>query len=236
MKKSKIIWVKNLTLVCLIILGIMSNINAGTVTENKTYVYLTFDDGPSEYTEKLLDILHKYNMKATFFMLRDEMLRYPQMVNRMIQEGHAVGIHGVTHEKCQFYKNVDSPLNEMNDANKALFEVSSCNTKLIRTPYGSIPYLTKEQEAKLTNEGYVIWDWNIDSRDWCYRNPGKTFNQVIKSLKACNRDTKVILLHDIKFVNETMELIGKWMKENAYESKPITIDLQAVRLINYKKK
>ena len=236
MKRMKISCMTYVMVIGVMLFGIINNISAEITNDNKTEVYLTFDDGPSEYTEKLLDILEKYDMKATFFMLKDEMLRYPQIVNRIIKDGHAVGVHGVTHEKCDFYKNESSPLEEMNEANRTLWEISGYSTKLIRTPYGTVPHLSKEQETKLSEEGYVIWDWNIDSRDWSYRNPSKSFCEVTKGLRCCNNSTKVILLHDTKFVNETIEILAKWMNTNGYTSRAITLELTPVRLVNYKRK
>ncbi len=236
MRKFKLSCISYLILIGIILLGSVSYINAEVPNDNKVDVYLTFDDGPSEYTEKLLDILYQYDMKATFFMLKDEMLKYPEIVNRIINEGHAIGVHGVTHEKDDFYRNESSPLEEMNEANRALWKITGCSTKFIRTPYGTVPYLSKAQEAQLNKEGYIIWDWNIDSRDWSYRNPSKTFYHVTKDIKSSNNGTKVILLHDIKLVNETMELLAKWMKDNGYTSKAITLDTSPVRLVNYRKK
>ncbi len=236
MRKFKVSCISYVLLIGIILLGVISDVKAEAITSAKTEVYLTFDDGPSEYTDKLLDTLYKYDMKATFFMLKDEMLKYPQVVNRIIKEGHSIGVHGVTHEKCDFYRNESSPLEEMNEANRALWEISGYSTKFIRTPYGTVPYLSKEQEAQLTKEGYIIWDWNIDSRDWSYRNPSKTFYHVTQDIKSSNNSTKVILLHDIKLVNETMELLAKWMDDNGYTSKAISMETCPVRLINYRKK
>ena len=235
MRKLEKRLIRNIVFMFIIIFMSSLRLSANECIQDKKYIYLTFDDGPSEYTEELLDILDKYNIKATFFMLKDEMMRYPESVKRILNEGHAVGVHGVTHEKSNFYKDQKTPLNEMNEANITLRNITGYSTQFIRTPYGSVPYLTKEQENNLRKEGYIIWDWNIDSKDWCYRNPSKSFNEVKRGITSCTSGTKVVLLHDIKFACETMELIANWMNNSGYTSKVIDINLTPVRLINYKK-
>ena len=192
------------------------------VAEELKVLYLTFDDGPSEYTEKLLELLAAHNMKATFFMLDTEMKRNPDMVKRIVDEGHAVGVHGVTHEKENFYCGTSGPLKEMEQANDTLAEITGTKTNLARTPYGSSPYLTAKQLQLLTEHNYIVWDWNIDSKDWSYRNPYKTFQATSKAVLQSQKEPKVILFHDIKYVVETMNLFIDWMEAHHYTSKPIT--------------
>lgn len=193
-------------------------------------LYLTFDDGPSEYTGKLLDVLAKHHMKATFFLLDAEMKRNPEMVKRIVEEGHAVGVHGVTHEKGSFYCGTLGPLKEMDQANSTLEHITGRKTNLARTPYGSSPYLTKKQAEALAAREYVIWDWNIDSKDWSYRNPYKTFRATTQMIQKSQKEPKVILFHDIKYVVETMTIFLEWMEEHHYTSEPITLDIEPVKL------
>lgn len=198
-------------------------------------LYLTFDDGPSEYSNELLDLLNAHHMKATFFMLGPEMERYPDVVKRMLEEGHGVGVHGVSHEKDIFYRGVLGPLKEMDQANDTLQVIAGQRTKLARTPYGSTPYLTKEQKKALESHHYLLWDWNVDSRDWSYRNPSRTFNYTLKSMRNNKKEPKVILFHDIKNVVETMTLFLDWMEDNHYVSEAITPELEPVKLWSKKK-
>lgn len=201
----------------------------GVETPNKI-IYLTFDDGPTEYTNDLLDLLAQHKMKATFFMLEAEMKRNPEVVKRMVNEGHAVGLHGVSHEKNTFYCGIYGPLKEMNQANQTLESIIGEKTYLARTPYGSSPYLTKQQAQALTDQHYIIWDWNVDSRDWSYRCPEKTFSYTTKMLKSTKKEPKVVLFHDMKSVLQTMELFLKWMDENHYTSEAINPNLEPVKL------
>lgn len=205
-------------------------------TSQKQVLYLTFDDGPSEYTQKLLDLLDAHHMKATFFMLKDSMEAHPDVVKRMAEEGHGIGLHGVSHEKDIFYSGTRGPLNEMECANSTLEKIIGFRTLLIRTPYGSYPYLSTAQFKTLAAHEYVIWDWNIDSRDWSYRNPQKTYCATTKMMKECTSKPKVLLFHDIPHVIETMELFIQWMEENGYTSEAITTETTPVRLGQHKKK
>lgn len=201
----------------------------------KKIMYLTFDDGPSEYTEELLDLLAMYHMKATFFMLDGEMKRQPEVVRRIITEGHAVGLHGVSHEKNLFYAGPEGPLKEIEQANQTLEEITGKRTHLVRTPYGSNPYLTTKQYDLLCQHDYIVWDWNIDSRDWYYRNAQRTFNATTQMIRKTSVEPKVILFHDIKNVIQTLTLFLDWMEKNDYVSQEITSDITPVKL-NFKSK
>ena len=113
---------------------------------------------------------------------------------------------------------------------KILESIIGEKTYLARTPYGSSPHLTKQQSQALMSQHYVIWDWNVDSRDWSYRNAEKTFIHTTKMIKTTQKEPKVILLHDIPSVIKTMKLLLRWMEENQYTSKAITPDLEPVKL------
>ena len=197
-------------------------------------MYLTFDDGPSEYTGKILDLLDRYNMKATFFMLDGAMKVNPDAVKSIVDKGHAVGLHGVSHKKDTFYCGAEGPLKEMEQTNNTLESIVGFKTCLIRTPYGSSPYLTQKQYINLASHDYLIWDWNIDSKDWAYKNPYRTFNATTKLIKTTKNEPKVILFHDMKNIVETLELFLKWMSENEYTSREITPELVPVKMTQKK--
>lgn len=203
-------------------------------TETRKIMYLTFDDGPSQYTDEILKLLEKYQMKATFFMLDGAMKENPEAVKQIVEKGHAVGLHGVSHKTSTFYCGQDGPLNEMDKTNDTLESIVGFKSCLIRTPYGSSPYLTQKQYINLVSRDYRIWDWNIDSKDWAYKNPYKTFNSTIKSIRNSKKEPKVVLFHDMKDIGKTLELFLKWMKENEYTSKEITPELVPVKMTQKK--
>lgn len=188
----------------------------------KKIVYLTFDDGPNQYTEDIVKLLEKYDQKATFFLLYNGIVRQPETVKLLAANGHGIGLHGVTHRKNLFYKSDDSPLKEMNTDNKALEKALKKRTALIRTPYGSKPYLSSAQYKLLEQSGYKLWDWNVDSGDSAkaYVSPKTIETRVLTGLKA--KTTPVVLLHDKACTLDALENILKWMKANGYVSKPLT--------------
>lgn len=191
----------------------------------KKVVYLTFDDGPNKQTKEILRLLKKYNMKATFFMLYNGISTEPDLVKQIDKEGHGIGLHGVTHRKNLFYKDATAPLKEMDGANKALKKVLGVETKLVRTPYGSKPYLSDAQYAELVNNDYLLWDWNVDSGDSAktYVAPKIIETRVLTGLKA--KTTPVVLLHDKTCTVDSLETILSWMSKNGYTSKPLTEDM-----------
>ncbi|MEG0014631.1 MAG: polysaccharide deacetylase family protein [Cellulosilyticaceae bacterium] len=193
---------------------------------NAKVIYLTFDDGPNDYTLEILDLLAEYNMKATFFMLDSRMKSRPEVVERIINEGHAVGLHGVSHEKDIFYTGINTPLNEMNTANSTLEELTGKRSALVRMPYGSVPYLTTGQYNALTNYGYRVWDWHVDSRDWASKNTDVTYQSVVNQIKDTQEEMPVVLFHDRKTTVGVIKKVLAWMNENSYTSEGITKDMQ----------
>ncbi len=203
-------------------------------SDDRKVIYLTFDDGPSPYTEKLLDLLDQYKMKATFFMLDGEMKERPEVVKHIVERGHAVGLHGVTHKPHTFYCGQEGPLNEIEQTNATLESIVGFRSCLVRTPFGSNPHLTQNQYICLVSNNYRIWDWNIDSKDWAYNNPYKAFNTTVKNMKTSHKEPKVVLFHDMKTSDKALEMFLKWMEENKYVSKEITPDLVPVKMTQKK--
>lgn len=196
-------------------------------TKNGKIAYISFDDGPSATTSQLLDILKKYDVKATFFNLGPQMKAHPAQVKRTINEGHAIGLHGMTHVKNKFYGSPAAALKEMNDDNAILKQITGQSTTLIRPPYGSKPYLKQNfRDALLTTGGYHLWDWNIDSLDWKYKkNSNAIYNLVVGQLSHYKTVSPVILMHDHKDTLLVLPRILETMKKQGYEFRVITSDL-----------
>lgn len=211
---------------------------AGTITQNPTgngtpqtgpTVYMTFDDGPSATTPQLLDILAKYKVKATFFMLGPKMNTYPAQVKRIAKEGHGLGLHGMTHQKDKFYASPASALAEMDNDNAILKKITGTGTSLIRPPYGSKPYFTDPFRDKVLTQGYHLWDWNVDSDDWKYKeNSAKIFNTVMSQVhkQKKNNSNPIILMHDQKATLKVLPQILEALKKEGYTFSIITKDMQ----------
>lgn len=192
----------------------------------KKVVYLTFDDGPNQYTKDILALLDKYDQKATFFMLYNGIVKYPDLAKTIMKSEHGLGLHGVTHRKNLFYKDANSPTKEMSTDQAALKKATGYTTHLVRTPYGSKPYLSKTQYQTLTKAGFILWDWNVDSGDSskAYVDPKVIETRVLTGLKA--KTVPVVLMHDKQCTLDALENILKWMKANGYESRPLTEEME----------
>ncbi|MGI6448830.1 MAG: polysaccharide deacetylase family protein [Desulfitobacteriia bacterium] len=199
--------------------------------EGQKAVYLTIDDGPGGVSAKFLDILAKYEVKVTFFLLEPRVKVYSEEVIRMAREGHALGCHGVTHAVGQFYGAVDSAVREFNQTKAALREATGQDYHLVRTPYGSVPYLAAAQEKLVVEAGYRIWDWNVDSRDWYYRDEEyvlRTIEQVDKL--AAQGIEPVILIHELETTAEHLEKLIEHLLAQGFEFKTLALEQEPVRL------
>lgn len=180
-------------------------------------VYLTFDDGPSQYMADILDALDQYGAVATFFMLEPHIRLYPDIVQRAIKEGHALGSHGVTHKYRKFYQSTESIISEIDQTISAIRDVTGIGSPLVRLPYGSVPNVTRKQMAILSEHGYKIWDWNVDSCDWKTKDE-RYVNTTIKQLQKLREEETipVILLHDMKGTAAHLSSLLKYLYDNGY--------------------
>ena len=144
---------------------------AKTADAGHNLVYLTFDDGPSADTEKILDILDEYGVKAAFFTLGTEVEKNPAQVEAMVLRGHSLGCHSFTHTYEKIYASVQTLRGEVEKWEKAIETAGiTIERKLFRFPGGSVGgYLTKDMvpsmQAMLEEEGYMIFDWGVSIND-----------------------------------------------------------------------
>ncbi|AFS77701.1 putative polysaccharide deacetylase [Gottschalkia acidurici 9a] len=183
--------------------------------------YLTFDDGPNINTPQILDVLKEKNVKATFFMLGSSIGAHGDIAKRVSEEGHALGLHSVTHNYKSVYASPDSFLQEMNTANNMLHEATGKNTLLIRAPYGSKPYMKQEFRDLAISWGYRIWDWNVDSRDSIKKNttPDEVYNNVANQLT--NKNEVIILFHDREHTLKALPRVIDYLHSQGFEIKKL---------------
>ncbi|WP_152394453.1 polysaccharide deacetylase family protein [Paenibacillus guangzhouensis] len=200
-------------------------------SSNPRIAYLTFDDGPNEYTEQILDVLKAYDASATFFMLKPHILQHANTAMRIVREGHAVGLHGVTHRAELFYASKESVIEEFNDTRYTLRAVTGKDTQLVRTPYGSILHMKPSYFDEVERWGYLLWDWNVDSRDWKYRDD-RSVRAVKRRVRALRRSGKdpVILMHDRPETAELLKDIIAYLYEHGYRLNKLDETLKPVRL------
>lgn len=194
-------------------------------------VFLTFDDGPSkDVTPHILDILDKYNIKATFFVLGNRVKMYPDIVKQEYETGHYIANHGYSHKYSSIYKNVDSILKEYNKTEQAIREAlgdETYSSNLFRFPGGSKggPYekIKKKARKELKEYGIAYLDWSALTYD---AEGAKTKKEILSNLKETINgwNNVVILMHDAadkKITYETLEDVIKYLKKEGYEFKNI---------------
>lgn len=165
-------------------------------------IYLTFDDGPSsDVTNKILDLLGKYNIKATFFLIGHN--NTDDIIKRIYNEGHAIGLHTYSHSYKNVYKSEEAFFNDLDKISNKVYDITGYKSYIIRFPGGSsntvsrnynkgiMTRLTKEVESK----GYYYFDWNVDSGDTLTQDSDKICKNVTKSL---NKGANIVLMHDYK--------------------------------------
>jgi peptidoglycan/xylan/chitin deacetylase (PgdA/CDA1 family) len=188
---------------------------------NKT-VYLTFDDGPAAFSGEIISLLDQYNAKATFFMIDGNIRKYPDAVKLMVDSRQTVGLHSVSHKKDVFYASASSVVGELNQNRQTLLEISGIDSFVMRTPYGSAPYMTDEYKAATTANGYQMWDWNIDSKDWYFKDE-RYVQAVIDQMnaKANYPGPLVILLHERPETLAHLPKLLDYLKQQGFECKAI---------------
>lgn len=171
--------------------------------ENGKVIYLTFDDGPSKYTDNILNILDKYNVKATFFLVCSNNLE--EYTKKYIQKGHTIGLHSCSHNYKQIYSSKDAYFEDLNKLKNRISISSGYDSIFLRFPGGSSNTVSKFNKgimSSLTREveqnGYRYYDWNVDSNDAGGANEKQVYENVINSLKKNDRNKVVVLMHDTK--------------------------------------
>lgn len=166
--------------------------------QDMDYVYLTFDDGPSRYTDSILEYLRAYDIKATFFVVPDGSAESNARLKAIADAGHTIGIHTATHEYNKIYASVEDYLEDFKIAYDRVYEATGIKCTLFRFPGGSInDYNTAIREdliAEMTRRRFIYFDWNVDSSDALGATWTEMYNNVLTQTAANNRS--VVLMHD----------------------------------------
>lgn len=156
------------------------------VRDPNKVVALTFDDGPCDNTLKILDILRKYNVKVTFFMLGDLAQKNPSIASKVAEDGHEIGSHTVDHKSLQKLS-LKEAIEDLDKSFTMIEEASGVLPTLVRAPYGAID----ENLAKALEHPFI--QWSVDTLDWKSRNANSVYKEVMKSVKSGS----IILMHDL---------------------------------------
>ncbi len=179
--------------------------------ENVKHIYLTFDDGPSENTGAILDILKQYNVKATFFVIGKTDQTSLDLYNRIVAEGHSLGIHSYTHKYTQVYESMESFQNDVLSLQAHLKSVTGQDVHLYRFPGGSSNKVSKvpieECIRFLSENGFTYFDWNATNGDATGRDMSveEMVSSVISEVDKYQNLT--VLMHDGAGKQKTVEAL-----------------------------
>ncbi|WP_058302813.1 polysaccharide deacetylase family protein [Gorillibacterium timonense] len=194
-------------------------------------VYLTFDDGPSKLTPEVLDILRAEEVKATFFELGELAELRPQIVKRVVEEGHALGNHSYNHVYKELYGSYEAFWGQVSKTEDILFKITGIRTSLLRPPGGSYTNFDSFYFYLLEQAGYRVFDWNVDSTDASRRGvPAESIENAV--LKAPLKNQMVVLMHDGAGHEETVKALPaiiRHFKENGYRFEKLDSDVSPVQ-------
>ncbi|WP_395044229.1 polysaccharide deacetylase family protein [Flavobacterium sp.] len=190
------------------------------IPNDEKKVYLTFDDGPTpEITQWTLDLLEKYNAKATFFCIGDNVKKFPEIYQKIISNKHSIGNHTFNHlngwktENNIYFENVALSKTEH-------YKLSTENCNLFRPPYGKI----KPSQSKILRKlGYKIIMWDVISYDFDAKiSQEHCLQNVLKNIKSGS----IIVFHDSKKAFHNLEYVLprtlEFLKENKFICKVIS--------------
>jgi len=206
--------------------------NIKIINKNKGIIYLTFDDGPSlTSTPKILDILEKNNVKATFFTIAFDS-KGAKLIKREASQGHSVAIHGASHDYGKIYRTEKTYMNNIYTQQKMLEKILGYKVWITRFPGGSSNLVSRKYNRgimtklvkRVDAEGFSYFDWNVGSGDAGGPiSSNQVYNNVVRGLKK-NRDN-VVLMHDFSGNTKTigaLDRIIKYGKQRGYEFRAIS--------------
>lgn len=175
-------------------------------------VYLTFDDGPSDNTAAILDTLAKYNVKATFFVVGKTDDQSKEMYQRIVNEGHTLGMHSYSHKYSVVYDSLDAFETDFNQLQSYLYDITGQECRLYRFPGGSSNQVSNTDMSEfirfLNEEGVTYFDWNVSSGDATSQayTADELLNNVLTDVPKYK--TSVVLMHDSNTKSTTVEALG----------------------------
>ncbi|MDW8849585.1 polysaccharide deacetylase family protein [Flavobacterium sp. MMLR14_040] len=158
-------------------------------SETEKKIAITFDDGPSVFTLEILELLKKYNVKATFFCIGKNIETHPEILKQVIAEGHLVGNHSYNHSPFFDFYNAKKIREEIEKTDALLEKYTSKKINFFRPPYG---VTTPSIRRALKKTGHKVIGWNIRSLDGGTKNQSLIFNRIIKRISPGG----IVLLHD----------------------------------------
>jgi len=198
--------------------------------KNVKKAYLTFDDGPSDNTMRILDILDKNDVKATFFVKYNQ--GYENEYREIVKRGHQLALHTYTHEYSDIYSSKKAYFDDLNKIHEYVKNTTGVDSNLVRFPGGSNNSVSKhycqgimsELVKELPKKGFKYFDWNADSTD--ASGNGVPVSQLLAEInKSSDTKDNCVLMHDTNAKNTTVDALPeiiKHYKSKGYKCIPIT--------------
>lgn len=189
-------------------------------------VYFTFDDGPSEVTEEVLDVLMEEGIKATFFVIGPSGDKTDERIFRMFSEGHSIGLHTMSHDYGRIYSSAEEFMNDLEYERDWVYSVTGEECNIFRFPGGSNnsaaeKWLLEEIKEKAEERGFVWYDWNADSKDSIgfLLSPEEIVQNVLDSEAVKSGKDVIVLMHDSstrKTAPEALRMLIDEFRERGY--------------------
>ncbi len=209
--------------------SVVSTTNPNLQPDNRKVVYLTFDDGPSNNTPELLNVLDELGVKATFFVVGNAVNSYPQYLTEIVNRGHQVALHAYVHDYKTIYGKDESYFADLQKISDLVYNWTGVRSNLLRFPGGSSNKVSLSQAnnpgvmtritQKVQEMGYYYFDWNVDSDD----AGGLTMpvEHLVNEIKSYPKSNSIcVLMHDTYYKTTTIEAlpqIVEYYKNLGYE-------------------
>lgn len=216
-----------------------------TVSDNVVYdkiAYLTFDDGPSSNTDEILDILKEYNVKGTFFTVGRTGDSYERLYQRIVNEGHVLGMHSYSHEYSKIYSSTDAFMADLWQIQFYIYNTTGYMPTIYRFPGGSSNRVAKLSMYEfidiLNSNGIQYYDWNVscmDANDYMLSKEqiiNNVFNGIDNLEDPAERDEVMILFHDLPEKISTVDALPEIIEELellGYEILPVNKNTKAIQ-------
>lgn len=206
-------------------------------TGDTHYVYLTFNSIPGDNTNAILDVLNQYGVKATFFVVGDEEEATKSVYQRIVNEGHTIGMHSYSNQYSQIYSSTDAFKKDYQKLSDYLYEVTGTQSKYYRFPGGSGNDISNVEMAEfvhiLNEENITYYDWNVSAGDTA---SNYTAQQVVDNVinGVSKYKTSVVLLHDGPNKSTTVDALGsliQTLQEQGAQILPIDENTNVIQYI-----
>ncbi len=197
-------------------------------------IYLTFDDGPSEYTYSILNYLDEFGIKATFFVVPNRTEECYTTLKEIVKRGHSIGIHTASHDYDKIYASVEAYLEDFHEAWSIVREATGVSTPIFRFPGGSKNDFNEQTRddiiKEMTRRGFRYFDWNVESGDAAGATWTNMYNSIPRDVR--NTERAFVLFHDTKYNTVlVLEDVLKVLKNEGYKFDKINADTRPVQFI-----